>query len=79
VAIRGRQILLSSDLDFGEILARSSGRVSIVIPRVRRTATAGATARLESAFPQAASALDRGAVVIVGGASLWLRRLPLGG
>jgi|SRR5919106_246839 predicted nuclease of predicted toxin-antitoxin system len=74
-----RQILLTSDLDFGEILARSSGRVSVVILRLRSNATATVTARLGVALAQAASALEDGAVVIVGEASVRLRRLPLGG
>ncbi|MGH6916735.1 MAG: DUF5615 family PIN-like protein [Geminicoccaceae bacterium] len=78
-AVRRGQILLTSDLDFGEILARSSGRVSIMILRLRSNATSSVTARLERALPEAASALEHGAVVIVGDASLRLRRLPLGG
>lgn len=78
-AARSRRILLTSDLDFGEILARSSGRVSVVILRLRSNATANVTGRLEVALAQAGSALEHGAVVIVGEASLRLRRLPLGG
>jgi predicted nuclease of predicted toxin-antitoxin system len=74
-----RQILLTADLDFGEILARSSGRVSVMIVRLRGTAAANVTGRLEVALAQAASALEDGAVAIVGEGSLRLRRLPVGG
>jgi predicted nuclease of predicted toxin-antitoxin system len=77
-AARKRQILLTSDLDFGEIVARSSGRVSVLILRLRSTATANVT-RLEVALTQATAALNAGAVVIVGEASVRLRRLPVGG
>lgn len=73
-----RQILLTSDLDFGEILARSSGHASVLVLRLRSTATAHVTGRLEVALAQAATALQDAAVVIVGEASLRVRRLPLG-
>jgi hypothetical protein len=46
---------------------------------LRSNATATVTARLGVALAQAASALEDGAVVIVGEASVRLRRLPLGG
>ena len=77
-AARGRRILLTSDLGFGEILARSSGRVSVLILRLRSTATANVIGRLEVALAEAATALEDGAVVIVGETSLRRRRLPLG-
>jgi predicted nuclease of predicted toxin-antitoxin system len=77
-AASGRRILLTSDLDFGEILARSSGRVSVLILRLRSTASANVIRRLEVALARAAPALEDGAVVIVGETSLRLRRLPLG-
>jgi predicted nuclease of predicted toxin-antitoxin system len=73
-----QQILLTVDLDFGEILARSSGRASVLILRLRSTATATVSRRLEVALAQAATALEDGAVVIVGEGSLRVRRLPLG-
>jgi predicted nuclease of predicted toxin-antitoxin system len=77
-AANSQRILLTADLDFGEILARSAGRVSVVILRLRSTATANVTRRLEVALAHAASALEDGAVVIVGEATLRLRRLPVG-
>jgi predicted nuclease of predicted toxin-antitoxin system len=64
-AARGRQVLVTVDLDFGEILARSEGRTSVV-------------RRLDVALPQAAAALGEGAVVTVGEGSLRVRRLPPG-
>ena len=77
-AARARRILLTSDLDFGDILAQSSGRVSVVILRLRSNTSAVVTGRLKVALAQAASALEHGAVVVVGEASLRLRRRPLG-
>ena len=74
----GRRILLTCDLDFGEILARSSGRVSVLILRLPSAATANVIRRLEMALTQAAAALEDGAVVVVGQASLRRRRLPHG-
>lgn len=78
-AANRRQILLTSDLDFGEIVAQSSTPISALILRLRSTATDHVTKRLEVALVQAASALEDGALVIVGAASLRLRRLPLDG
>ena len=77
-ASRG-QILLTVDLDFGEILARSSRGASVLILRLRSTATTTVSRRLEVALAQAAAALEEGAVVVVGEGSLRVRRLPLGG
>lgn len=77
-AARGRRILVTADLDFGEVLARSSGRVSVLILRLRSTATANVIRRLEVALAQTTAALEEGAVVIVGEARLRRRRLPLG-
>jgi predicted nuclease of predicted toxin-antitoxin system len=78
-AANRREILLTVDLDFDEILARSSGRASVLILRLRSTATAIVSRRLQVALAQAAAALEEGAVVIVGEGSLRVRRLPLGG
>jgi predicted nuclease of predicted toxin-antitoxin system len=74
-----RQILLTVDLDFGEILAQSSGRASVLILRLRSTTTAKVSSRLDVALAQVAPALEDGAVVVVGEGSLRVRRLPLGG
>jgi predicted nuclease of predicted toxin-antitoxin system len=78
-AARGRRILLTSDLDFGEILARSSGRVSVIMLRLRSNTSANVTGRLKVALAQAAAVLEYGAVITVGEASVRIRRLPLGG
>jgi predicted nuclease of predicted toxin-antitoxin system len=77
-AARGRQVLVTVDLDFGEILARSEGRTSVLILRLRSTGTASVVRRLDVALPQAAAALGEGAVVTVGEGSLRVRRLPPG-
>ena len=53
-------------------------RILDLILRLRSTATATVSKRLKVALKQAAAALDDGAVVVVGEASLRVRRLPLG-
>jgi predicted nuclease of predicted toxin-antitoxin system len=70
-----RRILLTADLDFGQILARSRGSVSTVIFRIGISSTPGVIARLGKVLEEAAEALESGAVVIVGRAGLRVRRL----
>jgi predicted nuclease of predicted toxin-antitoxin system len=77
-AMRKGRIVLTSDLDFGDILARSGGSVSVVIIRLRSNTTVRVTARLEKALSQAVLALKKGAVVILEEARIRVRRLPLG-
>jgi predicted nuclease of predicted toxin-antitoxin system len=71
------RILLTADLDFGEILARSTGVVSVVLLRIGTSSTRRTITRLERVLGQAAAALEEGAVVIVGRTSLRVRRLPI--
>lgn len=53
------RILLTSDLDFGEIQARSLSSVSVVIFRMRSHASAQVIARLAKSLADAAPALRR--------------------
>lgn len=73
------RVLLTFDLDFGDIVAVSWDRVaSVVLFRVRNTRTAFVIERLQRVLPATAAALQSGAVVVVEDARYRVRRLPLG-
>jgi predicted nuclease of predicted toxin-antitoxin system len=74
------RVVLTFDLDFGEIVALSRGpRTSIVVFRLRNTRTEHVIARLERVMEESNDALDRGAVVIVEDSRHRVRLLPVGG
>lgn len=74
------RILITFDLDFGEIVAFSGGRVvSVVLLRLRDTRSSHVTERLRSVLERSARQLDQGAVVVVEESRHRVRRLPLGG
>jgi len=76
--IEGR-VVLTFDLDFGEIVALGGGAAtSVVVFRLRNTRTAFVLARLERVLTESAGALTRGAVVIVEDGRHRVRSLPLG-
>ena len=76
-AIEERCILLTADLDFGEIHARSAGRASVVILRLRSHGSARVIARLGQALAPARTALENGAIVTIEEGRLRIRRLPV--
>lgn len=72
------RVILTFDLDFGEIAALSGGRiVSVILFRLHNTRTPHVIQRLESAlkFPRD---LELGAVIIVEEMRCRVRRLPIG-
>jgi predicted nuclease of predicted toxin-antitoxin system len=74
------RVVLTFDLDFGEIVASSRGsRTSVVVFRLRNTRTEQVIARLERVLDESSAALDRGAVVIVEDSRHRVRLLPVGG
>jgi predicted nuclease of predicted toxin-antitoxin system len=78
-ALREDRIVLTFDLDFGEIVAASAGRsVSVVLFRLRNTRADFVIARLKSVLEQSAEELARGAVVLVEDGRHRVRRLPIG-
>lgn len=77
-AARESWTVLTSDLDFGDILARGGGSGSVVIMRLRSASTARITTRLGRVLPQVVPVLAKPAVVIVEEARVRVRRLPLG-
>ena len=72
------RILLTFDLDFGEILALSGERnVSVVLFRLHNTHTAHVIERLKITIEKAKVILESGSVVVVEERRLRARRLPL--
>jgi predicted nuclease of predicted toxin-antitoxin system len=73
------RIVLTFDLDFGEILAMSAGRViSVILFRLNNTSTDFVIGRLRVVFSDASTivALKTGAIIVVEDGRYRLRRLP---
>jgi predicted nuclease of predicted toxin-antitoxin system len=78
-AVAENRVVLTFDLDFGEIVA-SSGRqkVSVVLFRLQNTRTPHVIERLKVVLQEAGPALEQGAVVVVEESRFRIRRLPIG-
>jgi len=73
-----QRVIITLDLDFGEILSLAHGRVvSTIVFRVRDTRPQFLIARLQSVLPGMEEHLARGAIVIVEPARCRVRRLPM--
>lgn len=76
-ASEGR-IVLTFDLDFGEILAHSGGQmVSVVLFRLNNATTPFVIRRLETVLADTAEVLLSGAIVVLEDGRYRIRRLPL--
>jgi len=74
-----KRILLTFDLDFGEIVALSAGRpVSVILFRLHDTRTPHVIERLTKVLLDCGQVLEQGAIVVVEESRHRLRRLPLG-
>jgi len=72
------RIVLTFDLDFGEILALSRGTiVSVVIFRLNNTTSRFVIRRLAAVLADSEDALKTGAIVVVEDGRHRVRRLPL--
>ena len=72
------RIILTFDLDFGEITALSGGRiVSVVLFRLHNTRTPHVIERLGSALTFR-EALEKGAIIVVEESRCRVRHLPIG-
>jgi len=72
------RIVLTFDLDFGEILALSGNRtVSVVLFRLHNARTLHVIDRLRAVLRLSGEALDQGAIVVVEDARQRVRRLPI--
>ena len=73
------RILLTFDLDFGEILAGSSDKiVSVILFRLHNTRNDHVIARLKSVLDQSSESLLSGAIVVVEEGRHRVRKLPIG-
>jgi predicted nuclease of predicted toxin-antitoxin system len=78
-AAREQRIVLTFDLDFGEILAGSGGQiVSVILFRLRNTRTDHVIQRLAVVLTQSSNELTQGAIVVVEDGRYRVRRLPIG-
>lgn len=78
-ALSDDRIILTSDLDFGEIAAALKGTVGkVLLLRLDNSRAANVIRRLASVLPRVEGALAAGAVVIVEEARHRVRPLPIG-
>jgi predicted nuclease of predicted toxin-antitoxin system len=78
-AISENRIILTFDLDFGEIVALTGGRkASMVVFRLHNTRTAHVLERLASVLADCSSSLEKGAIVAVEENRHRIRQLPVG-
>jgi predicted nuclease of predicted toxin-antitoxin system len=73
------RVVLTFDLDFGEIVAASEGRVvSVVLFRLHNTRTGHVIERLQAVLEQSSVELQSGAIIVVEEGRHRVRRLPIG-
>lgn len=76
---REQRIVLTFDLDFGEILAASAGQiVSVVLFRLRNTRADFVIQRLDDVLNKSSAELSQGAIVVVEDGRHRVRKLPIG-
>ena len=74
-----QRIVLTFDLDFGEILAGSAGQVvSVVLFRLHNARTEHVIQRLQTVLDQSSTDLLAGAIVVVEEGRHRVRKLPIG-
>jgi predicted nuclease of predicted toxin-antitoxin system len=78
-AISENRVIVTFDLDFGEIVALSLGqKASVILFRLHNTRTSHLIKRLATVLADTAEALEQGAVVVVEESRYRIRYLPLG-
>jgi predicted nuclease of predicted toxin-antitoxin system len=78
-AITEQRVVLTFDLDFGEIAALTSGPLpSVIIFRLRNARVAHVIDRLAAVLPGVIPALEQGAIVTIQESRHRIRRLPIG-
>lgn len=74
------RIVLTFDLDFGEIVAfLGESKTSVILFRLHNTRTQHVIDRLKEVLEESRQALEEGAVVVVEEGRHRVRRLPIGG
>jgi len=77
-AISENRVVMTFDLDFGEIIALSKGqKVSVILFRLHNTRTFHLINRLTAVLSDASDALEKGAVVVVEESRHRVRHLPI--
>ena len=77
-AVRESRVVLTFDLDFGELLAASSSRVpSVVLFRLRNQTPRSVTPKLLQVLTEQREALEQGAIILVDDAGYRVRHLPI--
>jgi len=78
-AANEQRIVLTFDLDFGEILSLSGSKTtSVVLFRLHNTTTPHVIERLSQVLMNSGQALEEGAIVVVEDLRHRVRRLPFG-
>ena len=78
LALQEKRIVLTFDLDFGEILALSGGNlVSVILFRLHNTRSDHVIKRLEFVLQQSSPELAQGAIVVVEESRHRIRKLPI--
>ncbi|HEX9665467.1 MAG TPA: DUF5615 family PIN-like protein [Thermodesulfobacteriota bacterium] len=73
------RVILTFDLDFGEIIALSGGKpVSVILFRLHNTRAAHVMERLKKVLKDSGDDLEKGAIVVVEESRHRTRRLPIG-
>ena len=73
------RVVLTFDLDFGEILSASAGKlVSVILFRLHNTRAQHVLERLTAVLSQSSSDLDTGCIIVVEKARHRVRQLPIG-
>jgi predicted nuclease of predicted toxin-antitoxin system len=78
-AAEEQRVVLTFDLDFGEILALSGGKTSVILFRLRARRTSHVIERLRSVLAESSMQVTRGAIVVVEDRRHRVRLLPLQG
>ena len=78
-AQRERRVVLTFDLDFGEIVAATGVKTaSVILFRLKNTRSQHVIGRLEAVLARSSADVERGAIVVVEDWRHRVRRLPLG-
>lgn len=73
-----RRVVVTADLDFGDIVARAGrARVGVVLLRLRNPSPLRSLARITSVLPPVADVLFRGALVVVSEHQIRIRTLEV--
>lgn len=78
-AISENRVILTFDMNFGEIIALSKGeKASVILFRFHNTRTSQVIVRLSAVLADSKDALDKGAVVIIEESRHRIRYFPIG-